>query len=58
MAEVDPGTDTSKHDEGAGDELILISANRSSEEKRDAYEVKWREPANERSLADRVRDLL
>lgn len=39
------------------DEMILISANRSKEEKREAYTVEWQEPANEPSLADRIRRL-
>ncbi|WP_276280238.1 hypothetical protein [Halorussus caseinilyticus] len=40
-----------------GEEMILISAGRSEEEKRDAYSVEWREPANAPSLADRIRSL-
>lgn len=40
-----------------GAEMILISAGRSEKEKRDAYSVEWREPANAPSLADRIRSL-
>lgn len=43
--------------EGSEDGMILISAGRTEEEKRDAYSVEWREPANEPSLADRIRSL-
>ena len=39
------------------DEMIIISADRSEEEKRAAYAVEWREPANKPSLADRIRSL-
>lgn len=39
------------------DEMILISAGRSEDEKREAYTVEWREPADEPSLADQIRSL-
>lgn len=57
MTESNSSEETSARADGAGEELILISANRSRAEKRDAYKVEWREPANELSLADKVRGL-
>jgi len=44
--------------EGDGDCLVVVSADRSDAEKREAYTVEWREPANKQSLADRVRNWL
>lgn len=46
-----------EHLDESEEEMILISAGRSEEEKRDAYSVEWREPANAPSLADRIRSL-
>lgn len=54
MSADEAGDDRSEGD----DEMILISAGRSEEEKREAYTVEWREPADEPSLADRIRSLL
>lgn len=39
------------------DQMILISANRSEAEKREAYGVEWQEPVNKPSLADQIRRL-
>lgn len=50
--------DTSANENrGETDEMILVSAGRSDDEKREAYTVEWREPANEPSLADQIRSL-
>lgn len=57
MAESNPSEEASARGDRADEGLILISANRSGDEKRAAYEVEWREPADKLSLADRVRGL-
>lgn len=45
-----------KEAEDGGHRLAMVSADRSDAEKREAYAVEWREPANRQSLADRVRN--
>lgn len=38
-----------------GEEFVIIPADRSDEERREAYTVDWQEPANKLTFVDRVR---
>lgn len=39
------------------EEMILVSAGRSDDEKREAYTVEWLESVDDPSLADQIRTL-
>lgn len=49
--------DTTESEDG-DHQLAVVSADRSDAEMQEAYQVEWRSPGNEQSLADRVRDWL
>ena len=46
----------SEVDEGS-EELAIVSVERTPEEKRDAYTIEWREPANPQSWVDQIKSL-
>jgi hypothetical protein len=54
MAE--PGTRTDES-ESEGHQLAVVSVERSEAEKREAYEIEPREPADRKTFTDRVRKL-
>lgn len=37
-------------------DLAITSVDRTEDERREAYKVEWREPADKESLTDRIRD--
>ncbi len=52
----DDNNTSSSSELGEGD-MVIVSADRTPQERKDAYEVEWREPANSISFTDRIRRL-